>query len=110
MAAETATANLVPEPTMSDRIADAVRQATHLSHEARLVASMAKDAGEDGVHAAKRLVKHVRRTAESLEDVRDDAAYYVRRQPFKAVGIAAGAGLLLGVAVGWAAGKVVHRA
>jgi ElaB/YqjD/DUF883 family membrane-anchored ribosome-binding protein len=97
------------QPTITDRIADAVRQAAHLSHEARLVTSVAKDAGEEGVHAAKRLLKRARRTAENLEDMKDYASYQMKRQPFKAVGLAVGAGLVLGVAVGWVAGRLSHR-
>ena len=38
--------------------------------------------------------------------MRDEAAYYVKRQPFKVVVIAACAGLLFGVAIGWIGGKV----
>lgn len=95
----------VAEPPRSDgadRIryvaADAVRAAAHLSHEARLLKSMAADAVEDGVHAAKRSYKiAVRR----LEDATDQAAANIRKQPFKAVGVALGAGLLLGVAGAW---------
>jgi ElaB/YqjD/DUF883 family membrane-anchored ribosome-binding protein len=99
-------ANEDVRPTLTDRIADAVRDTAHFSHKARLVKSVAKDAGEDGVHAAKRLMKRARRMAKELEDVRDEAAYYVKRQPFKVVVIAACAGLLFGVAIGWIGGKV----
>ena len=42
-----------------------------------------------------------RRVVEGLGDVKDEAAYRVKRQPFKALGIAVGVGLVLGVAVGW---------
>jgi ElaB/YqjD/DUF883 family membrane-anchored ribosome-binding protein len=101
-AANTETTELTQEPTIGDRIADAVRHAAHLSHEARLVTSMARDAGEEGVHAAKRAMRRVRRQGvEALEDFREDAAHYVKRQPLKAVGIAVGAGLLMGAVVGW---------
>jgi ElaB/YqjD/DUF883 family membrane-anchored ribosome-binding protein len=37
---------------------------------------------------------------EALEDFKEETAHYVKRQPFTAVGIAAGIGLLLGVVVG----------
>ncbi len=95
--------------TTADRIADAVRQAAHFSHKARLLRSMARDAGEEGVHAAKRAIRRARRGVEALEDFRDDAAHYVKRQPFRAVGIAAGVGLLVGVVVGWIGGSVGQR-
>ena len=96
-------------PTVKDRIVDATRHATHLSHEARLLKSVAEDVIEDGVHAAKRAMKSVQRGVETLEDFRDEAAYRVKREPFKAVGIAAGIGLVLGVAVGWFGARVGQR-
>jgi ElaB/YqjD/DUF883 family membrane-anchored ribosome-binding protein len=100
-AANTEITELTQEPTIGDRIADAVRHAAHLSHEARQVTSMARDAGEEGVHAAKRAIKRVRRRGvEALEDFKEEAEHYVKRQPFKAVGIAAAVGLLVGVVVG----------
>ena len=95
------TTEVTPEPTVADRIVDAVRHAAHFSHEARLATSIARDAGEEGVHTAKRVLKRVRRGGvEALEDFKEETAHYVKRQPFRAVGIAAGIGLLVGVVVG----------
>jgi ElaB/YqjD/DUF883 family membrane-anchored ribosome-binding protein len=96
-------------PTAADRVADAVRHLSHFSHKARLLRSMARDAGEEGVHAAKRAVRQVKRAVEALEDVKEETAHRIRRQPFRAVGIAAGAGLLLGAAVGCIGGRFGHR-
>ena len=89
------------EPSVRERAVDAARQMAHLSHEAQLLKSLAADAVEDGVHAAKRAIKSVQRRVEELGDLRDEAGYRVKRQPFKAIGIAVGVGLVLGVAVGW---------
>ena len=89
------------EPSIRERAVDAARQVAHVSHEARLLKSLAADAVEDGVHAAKRAIKSVQHRVEELGDLKDEAAYRVKRQPFKAVGIAVGVGLVLGVAVGW---------
>ena len=97
------------EPTVADRVADIVRRAAHLSHEARLVKSMARDAGEEGVHAAKRAIRQVQRSVEKLEDFRDETAHYVKRQPLKAVGMAAGAGLVFGIVVGWIGATLGYR-
>lgn len=108
-ATNTETNEVAQEPTAADRIADAVRHASHFSHEARLLRSMARDAGEEGVHAARRAIRRARRGVEALEDFRDEAAHYVKRQPFKAVGIAAGVGLLAGVAVTWIGRRVGRR-
>lgn len=71
------------------------------SHQAESFTSFAADAVEDGVYAAKRAIKSAKRTVNQLGDVKDDAVYYVKRQPLKAVAFAAGAGLVLGIAVGW---------
>jgi glycerol-3-phosphate dehydrogenase len=56
------------KPNVADRIVDAVQHAAHVSHEARLVKSLAYDAIEDGAHEAKRAVKKsVQRGIEKLE-------------------------------------------
>jgi ElaB/YqjD/DUF883 family membrane-anchored ribosome-binding protein len=92
-------------PTARDRVIDAYRQTAHLSHEVRLLKSVAEDAIKDGVHAAKRALKSVQRSVEHLEDMRDEAVHRVKRQPIGAVGIALGIGLVVGYAVGW----IAHR-
>ena len=71
----------------------------------QLLKSLAADAIEDGVHAAKRTIMSVQRRVENLADLKDEAAHRVKRQPFKAVGMAVGVGLVLGMAVGWIGGR-----
>jgi ElaB/YqjD/DUF883 family membrane-anchored ribosome-binding protein len=90
------------DPTMRERATDAVRHVAHLSHEAQLLKSLAADAVEDGVHGAQRAIKSVQRR---VEDLGDETVYRVKRQPFKAVSIAGGAGFVLGMAVGWIGGR-----
>jgi ElaB/YqjD/DUF883 family membrane-anchored ribosome-binding protein len=90
-------------PLVTGRMRDVARRAAHLSHEARVVKSLAEDAIEDGVHAARRAVKSVRRGIESLEDVRDEWIHSVKRRPLKAVTVAAGTGFVIGVAAAWIA-------
>lgn len=89
------------EGTVRDRAIDACRQAAHLSHEAQLLKSLATDAVDDGVHAAKRALKSVRRGVEELGDLKDEAVHRVKRQPIKALSVAVGIGLVLGLAIGW---------
>ena len=91
------------KPTVGDRVVDAWRGAAHMSHEARLLKSVAEDAIEDGVHAAKRAIKSVQRRVEELRDLKDEATYRVKRRPLQAVGAAFGIGVAVGVAVGWIA-------
>jgi ElaB/YqjD/DUF883 family membrane-anchored ribosome-binding protein len=91
---------------VADRIVDAARHAAHISHEARLVKSLACDAIEDGAHEAKRAVKKsVQRGIERLEDIKDESIHYVKRQPLKAIATAAGVGLIVGMAAAWITGR-----
>jgi len=100
---ETSTA--AAEPSLRDRVVDAARQATQVSHEARLFKSLAEDAVEDGIHAAKRALKAAKHRVEELGDLKDEAAYRVKRDPLKAVAIAGAAGLVFGLVVGWIGGR-----
>jgi hypothetical protein len=89
------------ERTVRDRAIDAYRQVAHCSHEARLLKSLATDAVDDGVHAARRAIKSVSRGVEELGDLKDEAVHRVKRQPLKALSAAVGGGLVLGLAIGW---------
>jgi ElaB/YqjD/DUF883 family membrane-anchored ribosome-binding protein len=93
-------------PTVRERLVDAGAQAAHLSHEGRLLRSVAEDAMEAGVWRAKRAA---RRSARQLTDLRDEAAYRVKRQPLAAIGVAAGVGLFVGVVTGLVAGRLTTR-
>ena len=102
MAVATAEVQDTVQPlTLKDRNVDGTRRAAHVSHEVRLAKSVARDAIEDGVYAAKRALKQVQRGVRSLEDMKDETARYVKRQPLLAVGIAAGVGVLVGACAGW---------
>jgi ElaB/YqjD/DUF883 family membrane-anchored ribosome-binding protein len=95
------------KPNVADRIVDAARHAAHISHEARLVKSLACDAIEDGAHEAKQAVtKSVQRGIERLEDIKDEGVHYVKRQPLKAIAMAAGVGLMVGIAAAWITGRL----
>jgi ElaB/YqjD/DUF883 family membrane-anchored ribosome-binding protein len=98
------------KPSVADRIVDAVQHAAHLSHEARLVKSLAYDAIEDGAHEAKRATKKsVQRSIERLEDIKDEGVHYVKRQPLKAIAMAALVGLMVGMAGAWIIGRVKQQ-
>jgi ElaB/YqjD/DUF883 family membrane-anchored ribosome-binding protein len=83
--------------TVRERVVDAMGQAAQVAHDARLLKARASEAIEDGVHAAKRAVT---RGAHEIEDLRDAAAYRVRRAPLGSIALAAGAGLFLGIVLG----------
>ena len=73
------------------------------------VKSLVTFATEEGAHAAKRAVKLAKQAVETLEEVRDDTAYRIKHEPFKAVAIVGGAGLVLGAAAGFLTGRFAHR-
>jgi len=89
-----------PEQTRTarDRVVDAVGRASHLAHEARLLKTLASDAVEDSVHRAKRAIT---RSAHEVEDLRDAAAYRVKKAPLLSIALAAAAGMLAGIVFGW---------
>ena len=67
-----------------------------------LLKSLAADAIEHGVHTVvRRAAKSARRAIETLEDSKDDAVHYIKHQPLKTIGLAAGVGLVTGAALGW---------
>ena len=92
-----------------DRVVDACRQSAHLSHEARLLKSLAVDAVEDGVYATKRAMTSLKRSVEELADFKDEAVHRVKRQPLRTMGIALGSGLVLGLAAGWIGRRLGRR-
>ncbi|MGE3958341.1 MAG: hypothetical protein AB7H96_16630 [Vicinamibacterales bacterium] len=97
-----ATAEAVPAPAAAApsfraRAVDALRNVAHLSHEARMLKSVARDAMEDRAYQVRRSAKVTRR---ALYDATDEAAHRIRREPLKAAGMAFGAGLVTGAAFG----------
>lgn len=64
------------------------------------------DAVENGISAAKRAVKQVRRAA---EDLVDDAEYRVKQHPLSTVGVSFGVGLGVGAVIGLLLARNGHR-
>ena len=88
----------VERPTMlTSRIADTVRHAQR-SAEARRLKSKAEEALHDGLYETRRALKVIKRRAEAFEH---KAEYYAKREPRKALAIAAGVALFLGFVLGW---------
>lgn len=78
----------------------------HLGHEASRVKSAVSDAVsdavEDGVLAARRAAK---RGYYAAEDLMDEAAHRVKRNPLGSVAIAFGAGAL----IGWLVARLIRK-
>ena len=91
---------------LQDRAADALRHVAHVSHEAKLLKTIATDAVEDGVHAARRAIK---RGTQDIVDFKDEAVIRVKREPIKAVGLAFGVGVALGAIAGFIGAKARKR-
>jgi ElaB/YqjD/DUF883 family membrane-anchored ribosome-binding protein len=64
--------------------------------------SSVSEAVDENVHRVRRAV---RRGWHGAQDLIDNAAYKIKRHPFEAVAITAGAGFAIGFLVGW----VVNR-
>lgn len=58
---------------------------------------------EDAVLEAEQIAKHGRH---AVEDVVEDTTYCIKKNPWQAVGFAAGAGLGIGLCVGWFASRL----
>ena len=68
-----------------------------------------RSAVEDGLYKARRAVKTARC---DLQDARDQAEYRIKQRPFRAVGVAFGAGLGVAAAAGlvaWVIARVARR-
>ncbi len=77
-------------------------KAGRLGYEAARLKTVMTDAVsdtiEDGVHVAKRAVKHGRYAA---EDLVDETVYQIKQHPLRCTGITLGVGFGLGAFVGW---------
>jgi ElaB/YqjD/DUF883 family membrane-anchored ribosome-binding protein len=72
--------------------------ATAAENETVRLKSAVADALEDGVHAARRAMKHGLSMA---EDIMDDAAHEVKRHPLEAMATTTILSFTAGVLVGW---------
>lgn len=61
---------------------------------------------EDVVMEAERMAKHGKH---AVEDVVEDTTYCIKKNPWQAVGFAAGAGLGIGLCVAWFASRLSSR-
>ena len=77
--------------------------------EASRLKARASHAVEDAMTEARRVAKRGRYTA---EDLVDDTAYRIKREPLRSVAISFAIGLGVGVLAGWLAGRnaASHRA
>lgn len=91
------------KPSIRDRIAEAARHATQISHEARQLKAVAVDAVEDGLGAARQVLGSVQRRVEHAAECRTDVITRLKRQSWKGVGAALAVGVAAGVAVLWLA-------
>jgi len=80
-----------------------------MAHEARQYTTLATDAVEDGVYAAKRAIRTAKRMTDSSVDFRDEMAYRIKREPFKFVAIALSVGIQFGLIIGWLRRRSARR-
>ena len=78
----------------------AIKTAEQIAHAGLTVERLKENAShviEDGIADAKRMVKKGRYAA---EDLVDDTAHYIKKDPFRSVGVTFGVGFGLGAIVG----------
>lgn len=101
MAATTAETVHEAKARIGQHLSEAYRKASQFSQDARGLPTLAREAMESGKEAAHEAASTVRRQVRKFEHMPDDVAYRVRRAPFRAMGGAFGAGMILGAALGW---------
>jgi len=89
-----------PSPSATERVVRAAGRVAHAAHEAGVLKTVATDAVEDSLHAARRAVV---RGVHKMEDLADEAAHRVRKAPLASIAVAGGVGLLLGLVFGYVA-------
>ncbi len=94
---------------IGERLTEAYQKAAQLSRDARGLPTLAREAVESGKRAAQEAARSVRRRTREFEHVPEDVAYQVRRAPFRTMGAALGAGIVLGAAIGWLACQPPRR-
>jgi len=93
----------------SSRVTDALKTAgkiADLSLDFGLLKKRLENAVEDAILDTERMAKHGRR---ALEDVMEDTTYWIKKNPWQSVGYAAGAGLGIGLFVGWFTSQLSTR-
>lgn len=87
-----------------------VKEAIHTAEQlakvgikADLLKKRASNAIDDGILDAKRMVKH---GVYAAEDLIDDTAHRIKKDPLRSVALTFGIGLGVGVAIGW---LISHR-
>ena len=96
--------SLEEEGVMTTATLDALKAETRAKAEDFL-----NDAIDDGVHAARRTIKSVKRRLENLGELREEAAHQVKHHPLATAAAALGVGVALGAAAGWAARGCARR-
>ena len=83
-------------------VAENIARATY---QVEKLKTRASHAVEDGTEVAKRMIKRGRYAA---EDLRDETAHRIKRDPFRAVLITFGVGIAVGSLVGLVAGRALN--
>jgi ElaB/YqjD/DUF883 family membrane-anchored ribosome-binding protein len=86
----------------SEVVVDAGRKLGEFGSGAAEFVSTVSNSAQEGMAAAKRTV---RKGVHATEELLDDTAHTIKKNPFTSVGITLGIGLGAGVLIGWLAGR-----
>ncbi len=84
---------------------DAGIKLAHFANEVAKAKTLVEDAVEEKKRQAQRMLK---RGYANAEDALEDTTYYIKRNPWKSVGIAAGIGAGAGLILGWSCSRVCN--
>ena len=93
----------------NSRMTDALKTAGKIAEvgiDFGLLKKRLENAVENAVLETERVTKHGRH---AMEDVMDDTTYWVKKNPWKSVGFAAGAAFSVGLCLGWFTSRLNTR-
>lgn len=94
---------------LSERATDLWRRAAKMTEDVGALKTAAEGALEEGKETATRAVEEVRRRARDLRQMPEDLVSHVRHEPWRAMGVAIGVGLVAGGLFGWFVARKTHN-
>lgn len=79
-------------------VTDAALSLAHITHQVGKAKVLIDEVIGDGKHKIERNLK---RGFVAVDDCIEDTTYFIKRHPWESVGVAVGAGAILGLVAGW---------
>jgi len=86
------------ETKTMENVTDSAVNLAHLTHQVAKAKTLIEDVIDVGMHKVDRSIK---RSRVAVEDCIEDTTYFIKRHPWESIGVAVGAGTVIGLLVGW---------